>query len=115
MAEEGVIDRGVLNNLLEAVAGDRAFLTELIDTFFQDTPELMAAIRHSSQPVRCSVTAEQSRGGRSRAAVIRVRVCSQVNVLIARSPAPSIRSGRLPGSSVRSPRAVAGVHGGCGP
>jgi len=47
MAEEGVIDRGVLNNLLEAVAGDRAFLTELIDTFFQDTPELMAAMRQA--------------------------------------------------------------------
>ncbi|HLE53589.1 MAG TPA: Hpt domain-containing protein [Anaerolineales bacterium] len=47
MADEAVIDRGVLNNLFEAVGGDKAFLTELIDTFFQDTPVQLAAIRQA--------------------------------------------------------------------
>ena len=39
MEENGVIDREVLNNLLEAVGGDGEFLAELLETYFADTPQ----------------------------------------------------------------------------
>ena len=39
MEENGVIDREVLNNLLDAVGGDGEFLAELLETYFTDTPQ----------------------------------------------------------------------------
>ena len=39
MEENGVIDREVLDNLLEAVGGDGEFLAELLETYFADTPQ----------------------------------------------------------------------------
>ena len=33
------IDETTLSNLLDSIGGDREFLRELIDTFFQDAPE----------------------------------------------------------------------------
>jgi HPt (histidine-containing phosphotransfer) domain-containing protein len=39
MEENGVIDREVLNNLLEAVGGDGEFLVELLETYFTDSPQ----------------------------------------------------------------------------
>lgn len=45
MENEGVIDREVLDNLLEAVGGDGDFLAELLETYFADTPELFATMQ----------------------------------------------------------------------
>lgn len=39
MNNNGVIDREVLDNLLEAVGGDGEFLAKLLETFFADTPQ----------------------------------------------------------------------------
>ena len=41
---DGVIDREVLDNLLEAVGRDGEFLTELIETYFADTPQLFTTM-----------------------------------------------------------------------
>jgi HPt (histidine-containing phosphotransfer) domain-containing protein len=47
MEKERVIDRNVLNNLLEAVGGDGEFLSELLDTYFEDSPQLFATMHES--------------------------------------------------------------------
>jgi HPt (histidine-containing phosphotransfer) domain-containing protein len=39
MEENDAIDKAVFNNLLEAVGGDGEFLTELLETYFTDTPQ----------------------------------------------------------------------------
>lgn len=44
MENEGVIDREVLDSLLEAVGGDGEFLAELLETYFADTPQLFTAM-----------------------------------------------------------------------
>lgn len=41
------IDRAALNNLLATVGGDKAFLAEMIDTFLDDAPKLLAAMHHA--------------------------------------------------------------------
>jgi HPt (histidine-containing phosphotransfer) domain-containing protein len=45
MSEAGVIDEGTLKALLEAVGGDLAFLSELIDTYLSDSPAQLAAMQ----------------------------------------------------------------------
>jgi HPt (histidine-containing phosphotransfer) domain-containing protein len=47
MVYEGVIDRDVLNKLLEAVGGDGEFLTELLETYFKDSPQLFTSMHES--------------------------------------------------------------------
>ncbi len=47
MGNQDVIDKEVLDNLLEAVGGDGEFLTELLDTYFDDTPQQFLAM-HSA-------------------------------------------------------------------
>lgn len=47
MAEAGRIDHAALNALLDMVGGDEAFLNEMIDTYFDDTPALLAAMRQA--------------------------------------------------------------------
>lgn len=44
MTESDVIDRAALETLLEAVGGDTAFLAEMIDEYFADTPTLLATM-----------------------------------------------------------------------
>lgn len=44
MEHEGVIDREVLDNLVEAVGGDGEFLAELLETFYVDTPQLFSTM-----------------------------------------------------------------------
>ncbi|UCD98566.1 MAG: Hpt domain-containing protein [Chloroflexota bacterium] len=44
MEYEGVIDREVLDNLLEAVGGDGEFLSELLETYFSDSPQLFSTM-----------------------------------------------------------------------
>ena len=44
MDYEGVIDREILDNLLAAVDGDNEFLVELLDTYFEDSPQQFAAM-----------------------------------------------------------------------
>ena len=44
MTEPGAIDPKALDDLLEAVGGDQAFLDELIDTYLEDSPNLLSAI-----------------------------------------------------------------------
>ena len=47
MAEGEVIDRAVLDDLLQTVGGDRSFLAELIDSYFDDTPRQLASMRRA--------------------------------------------------------------------
>ncbi|MBK5109026.1 MAG: Hpt domain-containing protein [Anaerolineales bacterium] len=44
MGNQEVIDRKVLDSLLEAVGGDGEFLTELLDTYFVDSPQQFATM-----------------------------------------------------------------------
>ncbi len=43
-----IIDRAALSNLLATVGGDEAFLAEMIDTFLDDAPKLLAAMHHAA-------------------------------------------------------------------
>ena len=45
MTEETIIDRGVLDRLLDSFGGDVAFLGEMLDTFFEDSPRQLEAAR----------------------------------------------------------------------
>jgi len=45
MTETNVIDPTVLDGLLASTGGDMAFLAELMDTYFNDAPQLLAAMR----------------------------------------------------------------------
>jgi HPt (histidine-containing phosphotransfer) domain-containing protein len=47
VTDQPTLDQAALDNLLESVGGDREFLGELIDTFFEDTPGQLAAIRQA--------------------------------------------------------------------
>ena len=47
MTEPGVINSEALDDLLEAVGGDQAFLAELIDTYLEDSPNLLSTIQSS--------------------------------------------------------------------
>jgi HPt (histidine-containing phosphotransfer) domain-containing protein len=47
MANQNVIDKDVFDNLFDSVGGDGEFLTELLDTYFTDTPQQFAAM-HSA-------------------------------------------------------------------
>jgi HPt (histidine-containing phosphotransfer) domain-containing protein len=47
MGNQDVIDRDVLDNLLEAVGGDGEFLTELLDTYYVDTPQQFATMHNA--------------------------------------------------------------------
>ena len=49
MREADVIDRAVLNGLLESVGGDRDFLADLLQTYFDDAPRLLATL-HTALP-----------------------------------------------------------------
>jgi HPt (histidine-containing phosphotransfer) domain-containing protein len=44
MAETEVIDRAVLEGLLDSVGGDREFLGELLQVYFEDSPQLVEAM-----------------------------------------------------------------------
>jgi HPt (histidine-containing phosphotransfer) domain-containing protein len=44
MAESEVIDRAVLDGLLESVGGDQDFFAELAQTYFDDAPKLLATL-----------------------------------------------------------------------
>src|SRR5262245_2380406 len=44
MAKPVVLDRGVLDRLLETAGGDESFLADLIDAYLDDTPRLLAAM-----------------------------------------------------------------------
>jgi HPt (histidine-containing phosphotransfer) domain-containing protein len=44
MGNQEIIDRKVLDSLLEAVGGDGEFLAELLDTYFADSPQQFAAM-----------------------------------------------------------------------
>jgi HPt (histidine-containing phosphotransfer) domain-containing protein len=44
---EGRLDRAALKKLLELVGGEQALLAELIDSFLQDTPPLLASMRRA--------------------------------------------------------------------
>ena len=41
MVDTTVIDSAVLDGLLESVGGDREFLAELLQTYFEDSPRLL--------------------------------------------------------------------------
>ncbi len=49
MEYEGVIDREVLDNLLEVVGGDGEFLAELLETYFEDTPQLFSTMHAATE------------------------------------------------------------------
>jgi HPt (histidine-containing phosphotransfer) domain-containing protein len=44
MTEPGIIDPKALNDLLETVGGDQAFLAELIDAYLEDSPNQLSTI-----------------------------------------------------------------------
>ncbi len=45
MQEDNIIDRTVLDGLLESFGGDMEFLGEMLDTFFEDSPRQLEAAR----------------------------------------------------------------------
>ncbi len=45
MQENNIIDRTVLDGLLESFGGDMEFLGEMLDTFFEDSPRQLEAAR----------------------------------------------------------------------
>jgi HPt (histidine-containing phosphotransfer) domain-containing protein len=45
MTDTTLIDRGVLDGLLESLGGDLDFLAELLQTYFDDSPQQIAAMR----------------------------------------------------------------------
>jgi HPt (histidine-containing phosphotransfer) domain-containing protein len=45
VVEPDVIDRAVLDSLLDSVGGDREFLAELLQAYFDDAPNLLRAMR----------------------------------------------------------------------
>jgi len=45
MTGTGMIDRSVLNRLLESLGGDTDFLGELLGTYFDDSPRQIAAMQ----------------------------------------------------------------------
>jgi HPt (histidine-containing phosphotransfer) domain-containing protein len=47
MNEADVIDRAALATLLAMVGGDEAFLSDLIDVYFADTPQLLVTMRQA--------------------------------------------------------------------
>jgi CheY-like chemotaxis protein len=47
VTETNVIDEKAFNELVASVGGDTAFLSELIDTYFSDATELLAAMRRA--------------------------------------------------------------------
>ena len=47
MGNQEVIDRKVLDSLLEAVGGDGEFLAELLDTYFVDSPQQFAIMHQA--------------------------------------------------------------------
>jgi|SRR6266851_5222114 len=47
MSEPNPINRAALDDLLAATGGDRAFLAELIDTYFEDSATLLPAMRQA--------------------------------------------------------------------
>ena len=44
MGESDIIDRAKLDDLVETIGGDREFLGELLQTYFDDAPKLLAAM-----------------------------------------------------------------------
>ena len=46
--EDGVLDGAALDTLLELTGGDTAFLAEMIDTFLEDTPTIIAEMRSAA-------------------------------------------------------------------
>lgn len=48
MADLKHVDRAALDTLLDTVGGDAAFLNELMDAYFEDSPQLLAAMRQAS-------------------------------------------------------------------
>jgi HPt (histidine-containing phosphotransfer) domain-containing protein len=47
MPEQDAINRAALDDLVATTGGDPAFLAELIDTFFDDSAELLPAMRQA--------------------------------------------------------------------
>jgi HPt (histidine-containing phosphotransfer) domain-containing protein len=47
LAESGVIDRRVLDSLLESLGGDEEFLAELLETYFDDSPQQFATMQEA--------------------------------------------------------------------
>ena len=52
MPEVGVIDRATLNNLLVTVGDDLEFFDDLLATFFDDAPKLLADMRQARETGR---------------------------------------------------------------
>ena len=48
MAEPEVVDRAVLDSLLQMVNQDTAFLNEMIDEYFADTPKQLAVMQQAA-------------------------------------------------------------------
>jgi HPt (histidine-containing phosphotransfer) domain-containing protein len=45
MSQSDPVDRTVLDGLLDSLGGDKEFLTELLQTYLEDSPRLLAAMR----------------------------------------------------------------------
>jgi HPt (histidine-containing phosphotransfer) domain-containing protein len=49
MSDNPILDASALDTLLASVGGDKEFLTELIDTYFADSPKMFDEMRQSLQ------------------------------------------------------------------
>jgi HPt (histidine-containing phosphotransfer) domain-containing protein len=48
-SSSSILDPGALDKLLKTVDGDDEFLAELLDTFFQDAPQLLEAMQRATE------------------------------------------------------------------
>ncbi|HLE27354.1 MAG TPA: Hpt domain-containing protein [Anaerolineales bacterium] len=100
MPESETIDRTALNNLLTTVGGDLAFLGELMDTYFDDTPRLLATIRQaveSGKPEELRRAAHSLKSNSANfGAMTLSRLCKELEE-IGKSGAVARAGERLPG------------------
>jgi HPt (histidine-containing phosphotransfer) domain-containing protein len=105
MTDAGVIDRAVLDQLLDSFGGDVGFLGEMLDTFFEDAPRQLDAMRSGlatgdSETVRRAAHSLKSNSANFGALALSAR-CKELELLA--------KDGTLQGGDALSSEIVADI------